>query len=71
MILADSLSRNTKSPNSSEDTITVCFVQFSTNFLQELRDTTKQDSELCMLIKYVMTGFPEKQRDVHPCACKY
>ena len=74
MILADSLSRNTKSPNSSEETsqvITVCFVQFSTNFLQEFRDATKQDSELCMLVKYIMTGFPEKQRDVHPCVRKY
>ena len=63
MILANSLSKITKSPNSSEEVsqvITLGFIQFSTNFLQELRDATKQDSESCMLVKYIMTGFPEK-----------
>ena len=67
MILADSLSRLPKHGKEEEINlnVTVCFVQFSTPRLSKLREATIKDEELTFLMKYILQGFPERQRDVH------
>ena len=67
MILADSLSRLPKKKKEAAINldVTVCFVQFSTQRLDELREATRQDAELSQLMKYIFQGFPESRRDVH------
>ena len=69
MVLADRLSRLHTCRNDKSEEIElshkVCFIQFSTSRLQELRDVSKQDEELCLLARYITRGFPEKYRDIH------
>ena len=68
MILADSLSRLPQTKIDDQEIrldVKVCFVQFSTERLTELRDATKADTNLSILMKYIYNGFPPKQRDLH------
>ena len=67
MILADSLSRLPKKEKEAAINldVTVCFVQFNTQRLNELREETRQDVELSRLMKYISQGFPEDRRNTH------
>lgn len=67
VILADSLSRLPKKMKEAEIgfDVAVCFVQFSTQRLAELREETRQDAVLSCLMKYIAQGFPDSRRDVH------
>ena len=67
MTLPDSLSRLPKGGQDAEIdlNVKVCFVQFSTQKLNELREATITDPTLNLLMKYIVNGFPEKQRDIH------
>ena len=73
MTLPDSLSRLPK--HTTDATIDlnmkVCFVQFSSNKLAELRGSTTNDDELRLLMKYIIDGFPEKQRNIPVDIRKY
>ena len=75
MVLADSLSRLPTCRNGKSEEIDlshkVCYIQFSTSRLQELRDASKQDEELCLLARYITRGFPEKYKDIHQHVRKY
>lgn len=73
MVLADSLSRLPSKQDAKEIQLDtqVCFVQFSSERLQELRDSTSCDRVLCILQKYIMHGFPEKKREVHSSVRAY
>lgn len=75
MILPDSLSRIPCQGNAKDQEIdlslNVCMVQFSTSRLEELREATKQDEELFRLLKCIVQGFPENQKDIHQCIRKY
>ncbi len=67
MVLADGLSRIPTSIESPEIplNVQVCFVQFSSKKLEEIKDATQQDTILHRLMEYIFYGFPEKQRDLH------
>ena len=67
VILADSLSRLPKKEKEAAIglDVTICFVQFSTQRLAELREETRQDAVLSCLMKYISQGFPDNRRDVH------
>jgi len=67
MILADGLSRLPTSIESPQIplNIQVCFVQFSGQKLEEIKEATKQDNTLHQLMKYIFQGFPPRQRDLH------
>ena len=43
--------------------VKVCFVQFNNSKLAELHGATASDDELVLLQKYIISGFPVKQRD--------
>ena len=66
MILPDSLSRLPKQTKDQEIDLklAVCFVQFSTQKLNELREATVRDEQLNSLMNYIVKGFPEKGRDL-------
>lgn len=69
MVLADSLSRMRKTRTANDKEINlehkVCFIQFATQRLLELQEETKKDTELSILLKTIVQGFPERQRDIH------
>ena len=67
MVLADGLSRVPSTIESHEIPLDlkVCFVQFSSNKLEALREATRKDTKLHRLMEYIFEGFPEKQRDLH------
>lgn len=67
MILADSLSRMPSKATSDRIVLDyqVCLIQFSQNRLDVLRAATKEDAELNILSKYVVTGFPLSRREMH------
>lgn len=66
MILPDSISRLQKHETDKEIDLklAVCFVQFSTQKLNELREATVKDEHLNSLMTYINKGFPEKGRDL-------
>ena len=67
MTLADGLSRLPR-PSTDEHielNVKVCFVQFSSRRLCELREAISSDETLTRLSKYIIQGFPERQRDAH------
>ena len=49
----------------------MCFVQFSTERLLELRTETAKDVQLSILLKCIVNGFPENIRDIHSTIRKY
>ena len=66
MTLPDSLSRhpiNQAHPHVDLD-VQVCFVQFSQSRLSELREATATDQALSELMRYTVSGFPERIRDL-------
>lgn len=67
MVLADSLSRikRTKEDPAIHLDIQINFVQFSTPRLAELREKTKEDHVLKLVLKYITDGFPMTRRDMH------
>ena len=68
MTLADSLSRlptSKKGPQIQLD-VKVCHIQFSKPRLNELRDETRKDEVFDRLKEHILTGFPERARDIHP-----
>ncbi|XP_068235779.1 uncharacterized protein [Palaemon carinicauda] len=73
MTLPDSLSRLPKygADKPIDLNIKVCYVQFSNNKLAELRGATASDEEIILLQKYIISGFPEKQRDLPAEIRKY
>ena len=73
MVLPDSLSRLPKhgSDKPIDLNVKVCFVQFSSSKLAELRGAIASDDELMLLTSYIINGFPEKQRDVPTEIRKY
>jgi hypothetical protein len=66
MVLADSLSRLPTSIESPEISLNVqvCFIQFSNQKLQEIKESTQADIILHRLKEFIFEGFPEKQRDL-------
>ena len=66
MLLADSFSRMKKSTSDDEIPLDykVCFIQFSTSKMDELRTTTSQDPVLKQLHKCISDGFPKKMKDL-------
>ena len=67
MALADTLSRQPCPDNKTiELDVQISHVQFSTRKLDDLRRETRNDSELQNLLKVIVDGWPDRQRDVHP-----
>ena len=66
MTLADSLSRLPKTTSDSEIplNVKVCYVQFSSQKLMELRNESANDEELTALKRFISHGFPERVRDL-------
>ena len=73
MVLADSLSRLAKVSQDEEIAmdVKISFIQFSYPRVRELREETDLDTELSILKKNIVQGFPEKPRDVHQKIRKY
>ena len=73
MTLADSLSRLPKTNQDEEIKLElkVAFVQFSRNKIAQLQQETSKDSELGMLKKHVVDGFPERAKSIHPSLREY
>ncbi len=73
MILADSLSRLPSKANDTEIDldIKVCFIQFSTPRLNELREETREDPVLFELMEYVLKGFPDQRCQMSPATRIY
>ena len=75
MILADSLSRMKKITTASDKEMNleykVCFIQFSSPRLMELREKTQKDTKLSILCETITQGFPQKQREIHSALRKY
>ena len=67
MALADTLSRQPCPDNKTiELDVQISYAQFSTRKLDDLRRETRNDSELQNLLKVIVDGWPDRQRDVHP-----
>ena len=67
MALADTLYRQPCPDNKTiELVVQISHVQFSTRKLDDLRRETRNDSELQNLLKVIVDGWPDRQRDVHP-----
>ena len=49
-----------------ETDVQISHIQFSTRKLDDLRRETRNDSELQNLLKVIVYGWPERQRDLHP-----
>lgn len=66
MTLADSLSRLPKDKKDAEINldVKVCYVQFSTPKLRELCTETEKDTELSMLKRQIVNGFPDTRREI-------
>ena len=65
--LAETLSRQPCPGNKTiELDVQISHVQFSTRKLDELRRETRNDSEIQKLLKVIVDGWPDRQRDVHP-----
>ena len=66
MVLPDCLSRLPKQgvDETIEMDVQVSFVQFSNTKLAELKHATAEDEQLHSLTKYILDGFPERQRDL-------
>ena len=66
MALADTLSRQPCPDNKSiELDVQISHVQFSTRNLDDVRRETRNDSELQNLLKVIVDGWPNRQRDLH------
>ena len=67
MALADTLSRQPCSDNKTiELDVQISHVQFSTRKLDDLRRETRNGSELQNLLKVIVDGWPDCQRNLHP-----
>ena len=67
MALADTLSRQPSPDNKIiEPDVQISHVQFSTRTLDDLRREARNDSELQNLLKVIVDGWPDRQRDLHP-----
>ena len=67
MALAETLSRQPCPDNKTiELDVQISHVQFSSRKLDDLRRETRNDSELQNLLKVIVDGWPERQRDLHP-----
>ena len=68
MALADTLSRQPCPDNKTiELDVQISHVQFSIRKLDDLRRVTRNDCELRQnLLKVIVDGWPDRQRDVHP-----
>ena len=68
MTLPDSLSRLPKSSVDPELELNlkVCYVQFSTPKLAQLRNETDKDQELIILKRFISRGFPDSRREIPP-----
>ena len=67
MTLADTLSSHYCPDNKTiELDVQISHVQFSTRKLDDLRRETRNDSELQNLLKVIVDGWPDRQRNVHP-----
>ena len=66
MILADSLSRAPNKRNASTINLDnkIALVQFSNEKISTLQHATKEDGILSQLFDIIVTGWPEKQRDL-------
>lgn len=72
MLLSDAMSRlNPLPPESPETPTRVDFVMFSERKLQEIRNATSQDSELCTLRDVILEGWPEERRELDKCLMSY
>ena len=67
MALADTLSRQSCPDNKViEPDVQISHIQFSTRTLDDLRREARNDSELQNLLKVIVDGWPDRQRDLHP-----
>ena len=67
MALADMLSRQPCPDNKAiELDVQINHIQFSTRKLADLRRENRNDSELQNMLKVIVDGWPDRQRDLHP-----
>ena len=63
MMLADAMSRQPSSESTQIDLdIQLSFIQFSTQKLESIRESTQADDELCALRTVILDGWPDGQR---------
>ena len=65
MLLADSLSRSLSTDSTEIDLgLQIHHVRFTPQRLDQIKQETRQDTELKQLIETIVVGWPEKRRDV-------